>query len=202
MKKENEIAGIKSGYARDVASASHVDLYACYQCQKCTNGCPVTFAMDYGPHQIIRMVQLGLAEEISTANTAWVCASCETCFTRCPQQIDIPKLMDHIKQRVVGQGDKPAEGVVAAFHEAFLDNIKRFGRINETALMAAFQLKSAKAGKGLDPKEAMRNMKLGLAMLKRGRLGLVPKKTGGKQAVRKLFSGKDQQIGSITLDAE
>jgi heterodisulfide reductase subunit C len=191
MKTNRDIERIDSGFAKEVASASHVDFHVCYQCQKCTNGCPVTFAMDYGPHEIIRMIQLGLADEIRRANTVWVCASCETCFTRCPQQIDIPKLMDHIKQRIVGQGDKPAEGVVAAFHEAFLDNIKRFGRINETALMAAFQLKSAKAGKGLDPKEAIRNMKLGLAMLKRGRLGLVPKKTGGKQAVRKLFSGKD-----------
>jgi len=191
MKTENEIVGIESGFAAELASASHVDLHACYQCQKCTNGCPVTFTMDHGPHQIIRMVQLGLSEEISAANTPWVCASCETCFTRCPQQIDIPKLMDHIKQRIVDQGDKPAEGVIAAFHEAFLDNIRRFGRINETALMAAFQLKSAKAGKGLDAKGAMKNVKLGLAMLKRGRLGFFPKKTGGKEAVKELFSKKE-----------
>jgi heterodisulfide reductase subunit C len=136
------------------------------------------------------MVQLGLVDEVSTANTAWVCSSCETCFTRCPQQIDIPRLMDHIKQSVLAQGDQPVEGVVAAFHEAFLENIKRFGRINETALMAAFQLKSARAGKGLDPGEAFQNLKLGLAMLKRGRLGFIPSKTGGKSAVRKLFKEK------------
>jgi heterodisulfide reductase subunit C len=187
MKTYSDIENINSGFARQVSSLSDVNLSACLQCQKCTNGCPVTFTMDYGPHQIIRMVQLGLAEEISKANTAWVCSSCETCFTRCPQQIDIPKLMDHIKQSVLDQGDRPVEGVVAAFHEAFLDNIRRFGRINETALMAAFQLKSARAGKGLDPKEAVKNLKLGMAMLKRGRLGFVPSKTGGKAAVRKLF---------------
>ncbi|MBW1860411.1 MAG: 4Fe-4S dicluster domain-containing protein [Deltaproteobacteria bacterium] len=187
MKTNSDIEGIDWAFAKETAAASRVDFSVCYQCQKCTNGCPVTFTMDYGPHQIIRMVQLGLVEEISRANTAWVCSSCETCFTRCPQQIDIPRLMDHIKQAVLDRGDRPVEGVVAAFHEAFLDNIRRFGRINETALMAAFQLKSARAGKGLDPKEAMKNLKLGMAMLKRGRLRFVPSKTGGKAAVRKLF---------------
>jgi heterodisulfide reductase subunit C len=101
--------------------------------------------------------------------------------------------MDHLKQSVLDQGVKPVEGVVAAFHEAFLDNIRRFGRINETALMGAFQLKSAKAGKGLDPKEAMKNLKLGMAMLRRGRLGFVPSKTGGKEAVRKLFEKRTQK---------
>jgi heterodisulfide reductase subunit C len=191
MKANSDIERIDLRFAREMVSASDIDLFACYQCQKCTNGCPVTFAMDYGPHEIIRMLQLGLTEDIARANTAWVCASCETCFTRCPQQIEIPKLMDHLKQWILRQGERPAEGIVAAFHQAFLDNIRRFGRVNETVLMAEFQLRSAKAEKRFDAKEAMKNMKLGLAMLKRGRLGLVPKKTGGKQAVRKLFSGKD-----------
>ncbi|MBW2172157.1 MAG: 4Fe-4S dicluster domain-containing protein [Deltaproteobacteria bacterium] len=191
MKAGSDIEKIDSGFAREVASASGADLFACYQCEKCTNGCPVTFAMDYGPHQIIRMLQLGLSEELAHANTPWVCASCETCFTRCPQQIEIPELMDHLKHRVLRQGEKPVEGVIAAFHEAFLDNIRRFGRINETVLITAFQLRSAKAGKGFDAKEAFRNLKLGLGMLKRGRLAFVPKKTGGKEAVRNLFEKKD-----------
>jgi heterodisulfide reductase subunit C len=191
MKTNRDIERIDSGFAKAVASASHVDLHACYQCQKCTNGCPVTFVMDYGPHEIIRMIQLGLADEVRRANTVWVCASCETCFTRCPQQIEIPRLMDHIKASILREGDKPAEKVVAAFHEAFLENIRRFGRINETILVGMFQLKSAKAGKGFDAREAMKNLKLGLAMLKRGRLSFVPKKTGGKEAVKKLFSERD-----------
>ncbi|MBE9580176.1 MAG: 4Fe-4S dicluster domain-containing protein [Proteobacteria bacterium] len=187
MQVNNDIIGIESGFARQVALDSGVDLFACYQCEKCTNGCPVTFAMDYEPHQIIRMVQLGLREEIARASTIWVCASCETCFTRCPQGVDIPKLMDYLKQLVLSQGDKPAEGAVAAFHQVFLENIRRFGRVNEAFLMGAYQLKSAKAEKRIDVKEMISNLKLGIEMLKRGRLGFIPKKTGAKEAVRKLF---------------
>ncbi len=187
MKATSDIERIDLGFAREMAAAASVDLFACYQCQKCTNGCPVTFTMDYGPHEIIRMLQLGLSEEIAQANTAWVCASCETCFTRCPQQIEIPKLMDQLKHWILLQGEKPVESVVAAFHQAFLENIRRFGRVNETVLMAEFQLKSAKAGKRFDTKEALKNLKLGISMLKRGRLAFLPHKMGGKEAVRKLF---------------
>ncbi len=187
MKASIDIEKIDLSFAKEMASASSVDLFACYQCQKCTNGCPVTFAMDYGPHQIIRMVQLGLAEEISRTNTPWVCASCETCITRCPQQIEIPELMDYLKQWILRQGEELSQGTVAAFHQVFLDNIRRFGRVNEAVLMGAYQLKCMKAGKRIDLKEAMNNLKLGVEMFKRGRLTLMPRKTGGKEAVKKLF---------------
>ncbi len=190
MKTSDDISEINSGFAKKVVAGSSVELFACFQCEKCTNGCPVTFTMDYGPHQIVRMAQFGLVEDISCANTMWVCASCETCFTRCPNGIDIPKLMDYLKQWVLGKGDKPVEGPVAAFHQAFLGNIRKFGRIHEAALMRAFQLKCMIAGKGVGPKEVLKNLKLGFSMLKRGRLALVPRKTGGKDAVRKLFEKK------------
>lgn len=187
MKANNDITKIDFGFAKKVASDSGVDLFACYQCGKCTNGCPVTFAMDYLPHQIIRMVQLGLSEEILHARSMWVCASCETCFTRCPNEIDMPKLMDYLKRWILSQGEKPAVGSVAAFHQAFLDNIRSFGRVNEAFLMGAYHLKIAKAEKRMDAKEMISNLKLGLQMLKRGRLSFIPQKTGGKEAVRKLF---------------
>jgi heterodisulfide reductase subunit C len=190
MKATGDIDGIDLGFAKEVVLASGVDLFACYQCRKCTNGCPVTFAMDYGPHEMIRMVQLGLGDEICRANTAWVCASCETCFTRCPQQIDIPHLMDHLKHWILGRGDKPVEGAVLALHQAFLDNIKKYGRVNEAALMGAYQFKCMMAGKMPGPKEMFKNLHLGVAMLKRGRLALLAPKTRGQRAVKKLFAKK------------
>jgi heterodisulfide reductase subunit C len=201
MKAMGEITKIDLSFAKEAMSTSGVDLFACYQCQKCTNGCPVAFTMDYGPHEMIRMLQLGLTEEIGQANTVWVCASCETCFTRCPQQIDIPALMDHLKQCLLRRGDKPTESAVVAFHQAFLENVRRFGRVNETVLMAEFQLKSLATGKAFDPKEALHNLKLGMSMFRKGRLGVVPKRTGGKEAVRKLFKDSPlQATGNVLPD--
>ena len=107
------ILKVDTTFARQRASERKVDLFACYQCGKCSNGCPVTFAMDYLPHQLIRMLQLGLTEEVLGSRTIWVCASCETCYTRCPNEVEIPELMDDLKQEVLKQGGKPEQEAVA-----------------------------------------------------------------------------------------
>ena len=194
MEEIKDITEIDLTFAKKVMSGCDVDLFACYQCEKCTNGCPVTFTMDYHPHQIIRMVQLGLKEEISKSTSIWVCASCETCFTRCPNEIDIPKLMDYLKQWILSKGEKPVEKTVALFHKAFLNNIRKFGRIHETTLMRDFVISTAIAEKRINLKDMLRNLKLGLQMLKRGRLAFVPSKTGGKDKVRNIFEKRDLKI--------
>ena len=187
MKPDKDLAGIDLNFAKKAALHSEVDLFSCYQCGKCTNGCPVAFAMDYHPHQVIRLVQIGLVDEIKGARTIWVCASCETCFTRCPNEIKIADLMDYLKGWVLSEGEKPVEGAVAAFHQSFLKNIKKFGRIHETALMRDYLFRCAIEEKKIEPKMLLKNIKLGLRMLKRGRLSLIPQKTGGKKAVRELY---------------
>jgi heterodisulfide reductase subunit C len=183
------IINVDTRFARQGALDWKVDLFACYQCGKCSNGCPVTFAMDYLPHQLIRMLQLGLREEVLGSKTIWVCASCETCYTRCPNEIEISKLMDDLKQEVLAKRMNPSEKAVAAFHEVFLNNIRRFGRINETFLMAHYQMKSAWANlkkSRIDFSGLFKNMGLGLNMLKRGRLSFFPQRKTSK-AVQELF---------------
>jgi hypothetical protein len=98
--------------------------------------------------------------------------------------------MDHLKHWILGRGDKPVEGAVLALHQAFLDNIKKYGRVNEAALMGAYQFKCMMAGKMPGPKEMFKNLHLGVAMLKRGRLALLAPKTRGQRAVKKLFAKK------------
>lgn len=185
-----DINNINSGLARNLASESGVDFYSCYQCLKCTNGCPVTFAMDLMPHQVVRMAQMGLIDRIAQSNTMWVCASCETCITRCPNQIDIPKLMDTLKRHVLASKKEPKEKDVAAFHQVFLDNIRRFGRVNESMLMGVYQLKSTMNDGAIDTDKIKKNIRLGLKMLDKGRLSLIPRKVAGKKNVRKLFWNK------------
>jgi heterodisulfide reductase subunit C len=191
MNEYRDISKVESGFAKRVASACNVDIYACYQCQKCTNGCPVSFAMDYYPHQVIRMVQLGLEEEIKTIRSIWVCASCETCFTRCPNEIEIPVLMDYLKQWALKQEGEPVEGSILAFHRAFVNNIRRNGRVDETSLIRDYILKTVIEEKRIDIKEMFMNLKLGISMLKRGRLALLPERAGDIKAVKGLFDKED-----------
>jgi len=147
-----------------------VQVSACYGCRKCSNGCPVTFAMDYHPYQVVRYVQLGLADKLAGSSTIWVCASCQTCFTRCPNQVDLPRLMDHLKEKLAAGGGRAAEEQVRLFHRLFIDNLLKRGKVFEGSLMASFLLKT---GGAMGP-QAVANARLGWTMLKKGRMKLLP----------------------------
>jgi heterodisulfide reductase subunit C len=80
-----------------VEEISGQGLLDCNQCGKCSAGCPIVAAMDILPSQVIRMAQLGM-EEVLESNTVWICASCLTCVTRCPKGVDLPRLMEALRQ--------------------------------------------------------------------------------------------------------
>ena len=86
------------------AEEKGIHVQDCYQCQKCSAGCPVVFAMDYKPNQIMQMVSLGMKERVLNCKTIWVCASCYTCSTRCPNDIDIAGVMDRLRQAALREG--------------------------------------------------------------------------------------------------
>ncbi len=88
---------LQSDFVKKVAEISGQDLLACNQCGKCSAGCPMCFAMDLLPNQIIRLAQLGLEEDIAAANTVWLCASCLTCTVRCPRGVDLGRVMEAIR---------------------------------------------------------------------------------------------------------
>ena len=72
--------------------------FQCYQCGICSGACPLRIAMDNSPMQIIRMIELGLEEKLFSSNTIWICSTCFSCQIRCPQGINIPKLMEALRQ--------------------------------------------------------------------------------------------------------
>jgi heterodisulfide reductase subunit C len=87
----------KSEFLRKVEDLSGEKIYACYQCGKCSAGCPIADDMDILPNQLIRNVQLG-NEDVLDSRTIWLCASCFTCGTRCPHGIDIARVMEALRQ--------------------------------------------------------------------------------------------------------
>jgi heterodisulfide reductase subunit C len=86
---------------RRVQEYSGQDLLACYQCGKCAAGCPVAFAMDMLPSQVIRFAQLGLVDRLIQSETIWLCAACQTCYTRCPKGIDLSRIMEALREIVM-----------------------------------------------------------------------------------------------------
>ncbi len=81
-----------------VEGHSGEDLSRCYYCLKCTAGCPSAPAMPYGPAQMVRMVQLGLKDELLESPSIWFCLHCETCGARCPNEISIAGLTQSLRQ--------------------------------------------------------------------------------------------------------
>ena len=84
-----------------VKELSEQNLLACYQCGKCSAGCPSIEAMDVLPSQIIRWVQLGQIETALQTKTIWLCAACYTCRVRCPRGVDLARVMEALRQLVL-----------------------------------------------------------------------------------------------------
>ena len=89
---------IKDPFVAKVEELSGQNLLACYQCGKCSAGCPAVSEMDILPNQIIRFAQLGLKDELQDSKSIWICASCMTCNVRCPKGINIAEVIEAIRQ--------------------------------------------------------------------------------------------------------
>jgi heterodisulfide reductase subunit C len=89
---------IRDSFVQKIEELSGQKLLACYQCGKCSAGCPAVSQMDILPNQIIRLAQLGLKEELLESRSIWVCASCYTCNVRCPKGIKIAEVMEALRQ--------------------------------------------------------------------------------------------------------
>lgn len=89
---------ISDSFVTKIQELSGQNLLACYQCGKCSAGCPAVSDMDLLPNQIIRYAQLGLKEELLNSKSIWVCASCMTCNVRCPRGIKIAEVIEAIRQ--------------------------------------------------------------------------------------------------------
>jgi len=176
--KTGEAEAVDPGFAELVQQKSGKELRQCYHCLKCSAGCPISFAMDWTPNQIIRMVQLGLKERVLSSSTIWLCASCETCFTRCPNEIDLPAIMDTLKEIAIRNGIKSEQASIQIFHRVFLNCIREYGRLHELSLLASLKVLT------LNPFE---DMGLGMKMFNKGKINLLPTRIENIQELDAIF---------------
>lgn len=176
------------GFMEKVERASGIKVSACYQCKKCTNGCPVTFAMDIYPDQVIRLVQMGQPEAVLHCNTIWVCSACETCTTRCPNEVDIAGLMDYLKEQALKRGIDIPQPRTYAFHRVFLEDLRRRGRVFEAGLLPWYMLKSGEVWRKFKDREIREDLELAYTLFRKGRMPLKPQGIKGKAEIKKILA--------------
>ncbi len=176
-------------FAGEIAGASGEPINSCYQCKKCSNGCPVTYAMDYQPHQVIKMMQLGLEEKVLSSKTLWLCAACETCGTRCPNEIKLAEMFDVLKQKAEKSGYRVGHKEASVLHKVFLSSVKKYGRVHEVGMMRQFMLKSGGLMGKLFSGALFKDAILGLKFFKRGKLSLSAHRIKGVDEVKKILKG-------------
>jgi len=171
-------ATLTPGFVREVEREAGRMVSRCYQCRKCTSGCPVSHVMDYQCHEIIRLVQLGARDVALRSRAIWLCASCKTCRERCPNDVDPATVMDTLKVLAVAGGVPLGRRRVRSFHRAFLTTVALLGRAHELGSIALYAA-GAPAAAG--------DLGLGLRMLSRGKLKLLPEAVRGRREVAAIF---------------
>ncbi len=90
---------------RQLERISGEEVKKCYQCGNCSGGCPVSYAMDLPPSQMIRKLQLGRYEEAADAESMWLCLGCMQCYSRCPKSVSAAKLFEALRQMTLRRGE-------------------------------------------------------------------------------------------------
>jgi len=115
MRIELSVSAIRSDMVRRLQELSGQDPMACYQCGRCSAGCPAAAFMDQLPNQIVRLIQLGLVRDALDSDTIWYCAACQTCTARCPKGVDLPRLMEGLREIALGEmGDQVQVSEISA----------------------------------------------------------------------------------------
>jgi heterodisulfide reductase subunit C len=91
-----------SAFKAQIEKISGQKLLACYQCGKCSAGCPMAAHMDVLPNQMIRMAQLGMRKQLLETKAIWMCVSCLTCNSRCPKGIKIAEVFEALRKAAMG----------------------------------------------------------------------------------------------------
>ena len=183
MNLTNQTIPNQNSFLPEVVRTSGETIQACFQCQKCSAGCLIAYAMDILPNQILRHIQYDHRERVLSSKTIWICASCYTCSVRCPNNIDIAKIMDTLRGLAIHSGIQPGEKDIPLFHSVFLDTIKSKGRIHELSLILQFKTKT---------KDFFKDAGLGLKMYRKGKIKLLPSKFGAGKEIKEIFNAYEK----------
>jgi len=174
------------GLLKAVEEKAEVNLSACYQCKKCSIGCPVADQTKSPPSEVIRRLQLGAGDELLQTELIWNCLSCETCYARCPNQINFPAVIDALKAIAIDKDQAAPQGNAPLFNRAFLNSVKMYGRSYELQTIALYKLGSG---------NLMQDLEKFPSMLIKGKMAVLPPTGADAGKVKKIFNKAAQRKG-------
>jgi len=162
-----------------VKKLSGVDVSVCLQCKKCSNGCPVSTLAMTRPSDIIKKLQLHMDEQIFNSDLIWMCASCETCFSRCPMKIDMAAVMDTLRHISLKRKAIKQKGNVPLFNKSFLKTVQLFGRTYDLGMIAAYKMGTS---------TYLQDTNKFPMMLKKRKIALLPNLKADKTYTNRIFN--------------
>ena len=166
--------------AREIEDRFGAEVALCYQCKRCTAGCPAVDFMELRPHQLVRLVRLSAADRSISSEAIWNCVGCYACTARCPQNVPVTELIYSLKNLALREGKTPARDRVPAFLRAFASTVGRNGRNQETQMLVQYFLTT-------DPRAALKETPTALKLLRQGRLPFWGHRVRGWNAVKNVL---------------
>jgi len=164
--------------ATEIEAATGINPATCYQCGKCSAGCPMASESDLRPHQVMRRVTYGTREQALQDETIWLCLTCETCSARCPNACDPARIIDAVREIAIESGQANLPRNIGAFHKAFLEQIRSNGRLHEFGMVMDYKLRSG---------ELMKDVTSAPGMLTRGKLSFRAERIEALDEIRRIF---------------
>ena len=171
-------------FVKKVEKLSGSSVRRCFQCGKCSAGCPMRSYMEHPPNRVVRLLQLGQYERVLAGRSIWYCASCETCTTRCPNKVDLAAIMDALRKCSWDADGPSKESLVQLANRLFLENIRTYGRQYEMRLAAAFNLKSGKL---------LKDFMLGPKLMSKGKLKMFHQKNRNLSEIESIFKRVEER---------
>jgi heterodisulfide reductase subunit C len=158
----------------------------CIQCGTCTGSCPVSYAMDISPRQLIALFRAGELETIMKSRSIWLCASCYACTTRCPAGIKITDIIYALKRTVMEKRYNSKAHHVQILANLFIQNLMSYGRLHEGTLIRKYYLRTGFT-------KLFGFVPLVLRMIQTKRLAFFPTKIKAHQSLSRIIK-KAQEI--------
>jgi heterodisulfide reductase subunit C2 len=164
--------------ASEILEATGINASTCYQCGKCSAGCPMASESDLRPHNVMRLVIQDRREKALADESIWLCLTCETCSSRCPNACDPARVIDAVREMSIEAGVADPPRNVAAFHRAFLEQIRTNGRLHEVGMVMEYKLRSG---------DLMKDVTNAPGMLSRGKLSFRAERIEGVDEIKRIF---------------